>query len=143
MRHVGRPRSAARLIVQWCHDILGTDPGTTALPALENPALLGSGRYQITEMAERLVALMHETLAEACASRSAAVVQLGVGAVRDIAALLVALPPVTRSKELQARILQGAAPWSNSSLFTSLNTRPVPRLRVFSRLSKAKIPDGD
>ena len=48
--------------------------------------------------------LMHETLAEACASRSAAVVQLGVGAVRDIAALLVALPPVTRSKELQARL---------------------------------------
>ena len=45
--------------------------------------------------------LMHETLAEACASRSAAVVQLGVGAVRDVAALLVALPPVTRSKELQ------------------------------------------
>ena len=67
-------------------------------------ALLPAGRYQVTAMAERLVALMHDTLAEACASRSSAVVQLGVGAVRDVAALLVALPPVTRSKELQARV---------------------------------------
>ena len=65
--------------------------------------LPSSGQYQVTEMAEGLVRLMHETLAEACASRSAAVVQLGVGAVRDVAALLVALPPVTRPKELQAR----------------------------------------
>ncbi len=63
-----------------------------------------AGRYQITGVADGLVRLMHETLAEACASRSAAVVQLAAGAVRDAAALLVALPPVTRSKELQVRI---------------------------------------
>ena len=70
----------------------------------EQSAMLRAGRYQITGVADGLVRLVHETMAEACASRSATIAQLAAGAVRDVAALLVALPPVTRAKELQARV---------------------------------------
>lgn len=53
-------------------------------------------------MAADLVGLMRSSLGEACESGSAPVLQLAIGALRDVAALLVALPPVVRARELQA-----------------------------------------
>ena len=60
-------------------------------------------------MALGLVALMRGSLAEACQSGSAPVVQLAIGSLRDVAALLVALPPVLRTRELQASAPMGSA----------------------------------
>ena len=62
-----------------------------------------AGRYQISAMAASLVQLINRSLADACGSGSAAVVQLALGAVRDVAALLIALPPAIRARELQVR----------------------------------------
>ncbi|KAK9824037.1 hypothetical protein WJX72_007197 [[Myrmecia] bisecta] len=70
------------------------------LPGEEGP-LLAAGVYRISSSAAQITYLLHAALTEACQSRNAAILQSMAAAIRDIVALMIALPPVVHAERLK------------------------------------------
>lgn len=75
--------------------------GASCCNGLPNYSFTVAGEYQISRTCQAVVGVMERGLRAACHLESRSAAHSGISALRDIAALFTAIPPVTSSREMQ------------------------------------------